>query len=44
MLFKEIIAVYTENHTGHRNKKKKGYWLLNQLLRDLQLVFKGLAL
>jgi hypothetical protein len=30
MLFKEIIAVYSENHTKHINIKCKSYWLLKQ--------------
>jgi hypothetical protein len=31
-LFKEIIAVYSENHTKHKYKLQT-YWLLKQVLR-----------
>jgi hypothetical protein len=31
LLFKEIIAVYTEDHTKHKKKIMKSYWLLKQV-------------
>jgi hypothetical protein len=33
MLFKEIIAVYTENYTKTENTKWRVYWLLKQVGR-----------
>jgi hypothetical protein len=39
MLFKEIIAVYTEKHT----KTMQSYWLLKQVVHVVtNSVFKGL--
>jgi hypothetical protein len=33
MLFKEIVAVYTENHKRQINKKIRMKWFLKQVVR-----------
>jgi hypothetical protein len=44
MLFKEIIAVYSENHTKHTKihsvGKMQSYWSLEQVVHIITLCFK----
>jgi hypothetical protein len=42
MVFKEIIAVYTENHTKHVNKMQK-HWLFQLVVHTLPLHIKGFS-
>jgi hypothetical protein len=43
MWFKEVIAVYTENHTKPKNTKRKNYWLLSRWDIYFQLGYRGLT-